>query len=827
MLISVALPVPLNRQFDYLPQSRNHALPAIGSRVRVPFGFQKLVGIVVGYVEEEHSQVPANKLKAIKQIIDDQPIFNEQMLAFAKWLAGYYHFPLGEVFMVMLPTLIHQGKPLDVFESHWRIAKHADLDTLGKSAHRQREQFNLIKLNGEHGTTEDILLMEGVERKYLKILADKGLIEHFTETRKLPKPVKLAKLPHTLNHEQSQAVTAIHKAIESQQYQGFLLNGVTGSGKTEVYLQAMQPVLEAGKQVLILVPEIGLTPQTKARFSQRFSASILLLHSGLSDSSRMQGWEDCKDGHAQIIIGTRSALLYAFADLGLIIVDETHDQSYKQQDSLRYNAPDVALYRGYQSKIPVILGTATPTLEQIKLAEDGKLTQLILSERAGHAKPPIFKLVDARHPDNVNLDNVNNVNNANNAHHSNHANRSSIGSNNQPVKTRTTFSTQADGTEQNTGLTPEVITAIRNTLEAGKQVLIFLNRRGYAPILLCGGCGWQADCPNCDSHLTVHKFTHPSPPLASSLSTSQARGTRGYLKCHHCGYQAGIPTTCPDCHSLNLDPVGMGTTRLTDSLHSIFANPQTSKKTYPIIQIDRDTTRRKGSWQRIYQQINRGEPSILVGTQMIAKGHHFPQVTLVVMPNADRGFLSSDFRSPEHTAQLMIQVAGRAGRATTIDSEAGMVLIQTLQPDNPLLLSLVRDGYQRFAQQLLKERDMMGLPPYVHACLIRCEGESLEKTHQALQDGINMLPQLHPLANQSAHSSTDSLTNSLTNNLAVSGVIDAPMAKRNGRYHSQVLILAKQRNHLHQVLNQWWEPMQALPSAKGLKLSLDIDPVGW
>lgn len=563
-------------------------------------------------------------------------------------------------------------------------------------------------------------------------------------------------MPLDLNDEQQLAVTAIIAAHEANRYTGFLLNGITGSGKTEVYLQAMQAVLEAGKQVLILVPEIGLTPQTRARFASRFAAHIVLLHSGMNNTHRLQGWQDCRTGHAQIIIGTRSAVLYPFADLGLIVVDEAHDGSYKQQDTLRYHAADVALYRGLQANIPVVLGTATPSLEHLKLVDDGKLVERQLQTRPGNAKLATMQLIDARL---------------------------------QSTHQQTTD----DGARYDTGLTDALIGAIRQTLEAGDQVLIFLNRRGYAQVLLCEACGWQADCPRCDAHLTVH---YNSQSQHNAYSSS-------YLKCHHCDWQAYIPTVCPDCGSQNLDAKGMGTTRLSENLHAIFANPQTSKELYPIIQIDRDTTRRKDSWENIYQRINQGNPAILVGTQMVAKGHHFPNVTLVCLPNADRGFLSADFRSPEHTAQLMIQVAGRAGRG----DKSGRVLIQTLQPDNELLLKLVKDGYLSFARELLQERKMMGLPPHRHAALIRCEGKTLAATTQALKDAIAHLPNAH--------------------NLAVLGPIDAPMSKKNSRYHAQLLLLAKDRRQLHHVLGQWWQPVLALPSAKYLKLTLDIDPVGW
>ncbi|WP_339340997.1 primosomal protein N' [uncultured Psychrobacter sp.] len=751
MLVQVALPVPLYRVFDYgVPADLS--LPEIGSRVEVSFGRQTLIGIVIAHIAQADSDVPVSKLKTINQCLDDEPIVDSAMLRLAYWLARYYHYPLGDVLAVMLPSLVRQGKPLDLLITHWRILPHVTDADFHANAVKQKQQFDMLKLHGERGASEDVLLLEGMQRSFLKTLEDKGLIERYIEHKSAPKPVSLAKMPLDLNDEQQQAVATITAAHSAEQYKGVLLNGITGSGKTEVYLQAMQAVLEAGKQVLILVPEIGLTPQTRARFASRFAAQIVLLHSGMTNTYRLQGWQDCRTGHAQIIIGTRSAVLYPFANLGLIIVDEAHDSSYKQQDTLRYHASDVALYRGLQYKIPVVLGTATPTLEHLKLVADGKLIECQLTTRPGSAKPATMQLIDAR------------------------------------LQT-THQQTADDGANYDTGLTDDLIKAIRQTLEAGEQVLIFLNRRGYAPVLLCEACGWQADCPRCDAHLTVHY--------------SRQNQSSSYLKCHHCDWQAYIPSSCPDCASQNLDTKGMGTTRLSENLHALFANPQTSKIQYPIIQIDRDTTRRKDSWENIYQRINEGKPAILVGTQMVAKGHHFPNVTLVCLPNADRGFLSADFRSPEHTAQLMIQVAGRAGRG----DKAGRVLIQTLQPDNPLLLKLVKDGYHSFAQSLLQERKMMGLPPYSYAALIRCEGKTLAATTQALKDAVAHLPTGHKLA--------------------VLGPIDAPMSKKNSRYHSQLLLLAKERAQLHHILKLWWQPVLALPSAKYLKLTLDIDPVGW
>lgn len=748
MFIQVALPVPLDAVFDY---AVTDALPVIGARVRVPFGNRQLIGIVVAHLTQP--SVDTRKIKAVSAVIDAEPIVDSTLLALAQWLSRYYHYPLGDVLAVMLPTLIRQGAPLKTEEQvYWRPLREAADHDFSTSAHKQRQQFGLFEqyyqqymasLGNADGATllgipEARLVEVGVERAFLQKFVAKGLIE---STCAVPPrgstKAAVASAVHALNPEQQQAVDKIQACARRGSYQGFLLNGITGSGKTEVYLQAIQCVLDQGQQVLILVPEIGLTPQTERRFSERFVANVVMLHSGLNDTIRLAGWQACHDGQAQIIIGTRSTILYSFANLGLVVVDEAHDGSYKQQDSLRYQATDVALYRGYQLGIPVILGTATPSLESLQLVNQGKLTELLLTSRAGNAQAAPLQLIDARQQ------------------------------------------------KWQHGLAHNLIQAIQATLEKDEQVLVFLNRRGYAPILLCDACGWQADCPRCDAHLTVHLKPVPM------------------LKCHHCDWQHAVPKQCPSCGSHNLDPVGMGTARLVEGLGELFPD-------VPIIQIDRDTTRRKNSWQALYQQIEDNPKAILVGTQMVAKGHHFPNVTLVAMPNVDRGFLSADFRSPEHTAQLIIQVAGRAGRA----DKAGRVLIQTLQPDNPALLNLIRHGYLYFARQLLAERQLLRLPPITHACLVRVESNSLDKNAAVLSQAMALLPSRAQLNALGIHTQ---------------GPLDAPMTKKNSRFYSQLLLLGQERQALHHLLDTWWPQVQQSPVIKATyaRLSLDIDPVGW
>lgn len=755
-LIRIALPTPLYQLFDYLCPTEcliDGTLPAIGSRVRVPFGRQELIGIVIAHINHADSNISQDKLRPIDECLDETPIITDQLLRLANWLSAYYHYPLGETLSVMLPSLINQGRSIIQKLNFWEVVDGID-DTfiqsqISKSAKRQWQIFNTIK-ESPAGLSELRLKELEVNKTQLKILENKGLIRSFISNVKpnlTPKTAQLLDEILPLNHEQKDAFDTIKHAIDDGIYQGILLNGITGSGKTEVYLQAIWHALSSGKQVLILIPEIGLTPQTKARFSSRFDANICVLHSGMTDAERLQGWQDCQTGQANIIIGTRSSVLYPFANLGLVIVDEAHDNSYKQQDHLRYHACEVAMWRGHQMGVPVVLGTATPSLEQLKLSHDRKLTECRLTKRAGNAKNPVLQLID--------------------------------------IRQGTKSIMQMNGNEQKTLLSNESIHQIKQRLAHGEQVLVFLNRRGYAPILICDACGWQADCPHCDAHLTLHKYPY------------------GQLKCHHCGFCTHTPRTCPECNSQNLQDLGLGTSKLSEQLHAIFANPQTTEQVYPILQIDRDTMRKKGAWEAMYTKILTGEPAILVGTQMIAKGHHFPNVTLVVVADADLGFLSPDFRSPEHTAQRIIQVAGRAGRA----EKAGDVLIQTRQPNNPLLITLIKYGYLAFADILLKERQLLGLPPYTHAALIRAESHNQNRARIAIEQIAKGLPDVP--------------------NLITSGATDAPMNKKNNRYHTQLLLLAKDRKTLHAVLSAHWQNLLALPTSKGVKISLDINPIGW
>lgn len=725
-LLRVALPVPMFQLFDYQLPDGVMQLPATGCRVCVPFGRQTLIGIVLG--KGDAAEVEPHKLRTALEILDQQPAIEPDLLRLLVWAAQYYHYPIGEVLLLALPTLLRQGRPLDILNHYWRVADPLPAASF-KTGSSQKLTFDILNLHDQRGAPETILQLMGVQRSQLKQLEKRGLAVEFMQPYQAdPHPVQLAELPLTPNSEQAVAIEQIHRLLG--QYHGVLLEGLTGSGKTEVYLQAMQPVLAAGQQVLVLVPEIGLTPQTIGRFQARFAAHVVMLHSGMTDVQRLNAWQMAQNGAAQIIIGTRSAIFTPLPKLGLIVIDEEHDLSYKQQDSFRYHARDLALRRGQLQLCPVILGTATPSLESLHLAQQSKLTHLRLTERAGTAVLAKMQLIDLR------------------------------------------------GQSRENGLSKPLLQAIRARLDANDQVLIFLNRRGYAPVLLCDACGWQADCPRCDAHLTVHQTP------------------RTHLHCHHCGYHSQLPTLCPACKSPNVLPIGTGTARLEETLRTHFADT-------PILRVDRDTTQRVGSWQAIYERANTEGAAILLGTQMLAKGHHFPHVTLVAILEADAGFLSSDFRAPERTAQIIMQVAGRAGRG----HKRGQVLIQTWQPDNPLLQTLIQQGYDQFADTTLQERQLAQLPPYRYAALIRAESRDRTLTQQFLTDALQLL-----------HAQDQ------TRCLEVWGPIPAPMERKAGIFRGHGLILCSQRKQLHHLLAHWWPQVWQMPERRQVRVSLDIDP---
>ncbi|WP_428035766.1 primosomal protein N' [Amphritea sp.] len=727
--LRLAIPSPLRRLFDYLPpQACDSAALIPGVRVQVPFGRREVTGVLIEVAES--TEVPPDKLKSAIAVLDTAPPMPGSILKLARWAGNYYQHPLGDALSQALPVLLRKGEPCEYAHQHlWRATADADIAQLGKTAARQRELLLLLQ---EHprGISEDAIRAEGGQTSLLKKLTEKNLAESFIHKPNTDhhSDQPLHEVPLTLNKEQQQAVSAI---TATKGFKPFLLQGVTGSGKTEVYLQAIEHFVRQGKQALILVPEIGLTPQTVARFKARFNLPVMVLHSNLTDRQRLDVWLQAREGVARIIIGTRSAIFTPLLNPGIIFIDEEHDTSFKQQDGFRYNARDLAVMRGNFEQIPVVLGTATPAIESLYNAQQGRYQWLKLNQRAGNALPPTFELLDIRQ---------------------------------LPL---------ADG------LSTPLIQQIKSHLQQGTQVLIFLNRRGFAPTLMCHDCGWLADCRRCDAHMTLHRKPY-------------------HLHCHHCDSQRPVPVICDHCGSTELKPVGAGTERTEEALQKLFPE-------FPVIRVDRDTTQRKNAMQHIMDRVHQGLPCILIGTQMLAKGHHFPKVTLVAILNADSGLFSADFRGMERTAQLILQVAGRAGRA----DHPGKVVMQTHHADHPTITSLVSEGYQAFAEQELSQRISAQLPPSMHCAMFRAEA-----SHQGVAE--RFLRKLRTLLEE------DILQ---PQGVQWIGPLPSPMEKRAGLFRAQLVLQSRDRKALHQQLHSLISAVESDPDARKVRWSVDVDPV--
>jgi len=743
-ILSIALPVPLRRCFDYSydpnqymenqkqtpDKDKGHL---IGRRVQVNFGSQVLIGVVVD--TKNHSDYALDKIKSIDHFIDTTPLINTTTLHFLTWAAHYYHYGLGEVIHAALPKPLRKGEPFTLFES----AKAYTLTThgLGLSAcalNRAKKQQAVL----QHLLTHGILLHNqrdtfGFSHAAIKGLIDKQLVCETTHVPNTQTPDKNTSIylkapPLTLTTEQDAAVSN----VIFHRFQCSLLEGVTGSGKTEVYMQLVARVLNAGKQALILIPEIGLCPQTISRFKERFNVAIAELHSGVSEKKRYANWQQANNGQARIIIGTRLAILAQSKELGIIIIDEEHDGSYKQQDTFRYSARDVGVYRANQLGIPIVLGSATPSLETLNNALNNKYTHLKLLKRAGNATPPKLLLNDTR------------------------------------------------GTLLQAGLSPFSLEKIRQTLQSGKQALLFLNRRGFASAFLCVQCGWVATCQGCEIPMTYH---------------NQPR----HLHCHRCDKQNGIPRHCPSCNNHKFSVKGLGTEQIAATLDTLFDN-------IPVIRIDRDTTNTKDGMQNQLSVAHEGHPCLLVGTQMLAKGHHLPNVNLVVVIDADQGFTSPDFRGVEHVGQLITQVAGRAGR----ESNTGEVVIQTLQPDNLMLNELIEHGYPAFARALLHLRKASNMPPFGYSAVLRAECKS---AHNAL----TLLNKAHDYV----------LENIVNRQITTIGPLAAPIEKTGHRFRFQYQLFSPSRKQLHSVIGTMLHNLETQPEARRTRWSIDIDPISF
>ncbi|OED40997.1 primosomal protein N' [Chromatiales bacterium (ex Bugula neritina AB1)] len=723
-VVKVAVAVPLSRVFDYLPlgQLKNYQP---GARVLVSFGPGKKVGVVLG---TGVSELAPARLKPVLQLLDTEPVLSEEIVQLVEWASGYYHHPVGECFAAALPGLLRKNsnaKPVPpCCYQATEQGKEAEADMLSR-APVQKRLLQFLTSSALAVTEGECQLFDPRWSAPMKELLKKGLAEKVWPDYSTLKP----KAGFKLNSEQEAAATAAADRLGS--YYPVLLYGITGSGKTEVYIDVARKVIERGQQVLLLLPEIGLTLQLLARFRSALACQVVAMHSAMNDTERLLAWQAAASGDAGVVIGTRSAIFTPMPGLALIVVDEEHDGSLKQQDGFRYHARDLALVRARRLKLPILLGSATPSLESLRNAKRGNFHLHRLTARAGPANEPQMILVDGR----------------------------------------------TGAGEQ--GLSQRLLTMMQEVLGRGEQVIVFINRRGYSPVLMCEVCSSIADCENCDAHMTVH-----------------ARS--GRLRCHHCGAERRVPVQCKVCEGTKLIRVGAGTERVDEVLSEKFPD-------YKLLRIDRDSTSRKGELQRHLQMAASGEAQILVGTQMLAKGHDFPNVTLVGIMDADRGLFGADFRSIEQMGQLIVQVAGRAGRAR----KKGTVLIQSQNTEHPLLHKLLDEGYSEFAAQLLEEREHAGWPPFAYVALLRADTKETSGAQ-------NYLRQIAELAG--------SIPVAQSSEVLVLGPAHAPMERLAGRYRAQLLFVAAARKPLHQLL-AWLRPtLEKLPSSRKVRWSIDVDP---
>ncbi|SFM61460.1 primosomal protein N' [Marinobacter zhejiangensis] len=715
--VRIALNRPLRRLFDY--QVPDDLQLAPGQRVRIPFGRQSAVGLVV----ETGTPTPDNfTLKNVNEALEAWPVLPEETLQLLRWAARYYQHPLGECLFMALPPALRRGRAAELkTEPSWQVA--GELDAIPARARRQRELWQWLSAQASAQPTKSIL-DRGFSRAQLNALRDAGLVTQGDQSpvSESPQP-ELAPLPPLTAHQQEafQALPPPESGFTTT-----LLFGITGSGKTEVYLHYLEKHLADEGQALVLVPEINLTPQTVARFRRYFGNRIAVWHSALNDSERLETWLRIRNGEPVILIGTRSAALLPFTRLSTLVVDEEHDSSYKQGEGFRYSGRDLAIYRAQLNQCPIILGSATPSLESVHNAQTGRYGLVKLEQRAGQAKPPAIQLMDVR-------------------------------------------SRPLEG-----GLSRPALMAIRQCLDAGQQALVFVNRRGYAPVMMCFDCGHTMECPRCDTRLTYHRRDRA-------------------MRCHHCDYQTAATDHCPSCQSEAFKPIGQGTERTEDVLSEQFPNT-------PVIRVDRDSTQRKGSIQGLLERVNSGAPCILVGTQMLAKGHDFANVTLVIVVNADGGLFSVDFRAPEQLIQTLIQVSGRAGRGKL----AGRVIVQTCHSDHPLLNALCKGQYLPIAGQMLAEREASHLPPFQAMAILRAEAGTMEASLRFLEHARNMAPAAQ---------------------LDIWGPLPAVIARRADRHRAQLVLLSPTRAQLARTLSQLTLTLDQQRQPPGLRWQVDVDPL--
>ncbi|GAA3929677.1 primosomal protein N' [Litoribacillus peritrichatus] len=727
--IEVAVNRPLFQTFTYAAQTRKK--PTVGTRVLVSIGPSQEVGII----SEVHNNKPERdfQIKSIIKLLDEESTLSKDVLALLSWASHYYLQPIGEMLFTFLPSFLKQNKPLtDLYDQTYLLNTQNSVATensIPTNAHKQQEAFNTFKT--KNALTKEELTQHSISQQTLNQLIKKNLICKQAVPPKPTAPPYPHQPEHKLTAEQANAVTHILQSDSC--FQSFLLEGITGSGKTEVYTQLCRHFLALNKQILLLVPEIGLTPQLQERLKERLDAPVVVLHSDIANKERAYRWLQTKHETPMVVLGTRSALACNLPKLGCIILDEEHDHSFKQQEGIRYHSKNLALVRARNLSIPIVLGSATPSLESYHNANTHKHTRIKLTKRATGAKLPELHLIDTN-----------------------------------KLPPSQVFSDEA-------------ISHIETTLSAHQQVLVFINRRGYAPTIQCNQCHWVAECQNCDVSLTVHKSTNS-------------------LDCHHCETKHPIPSQCPVCNSPYLQAMGFGSQRIESELNQLFPNIK-------ILRMDRDSTQTKGSLEKIREELNTEQPCILVGTQMVAKGHDFPNLTLTVVLNSDNGLHSHDFRGTETLTQTLIQVAGRSGRKAR-----GQVLIQTNYPEHPIFEVLKQQDYKRFALTELQHRQEQQLPPFSHQATIRMNSLGDATAASRLTNLQQILTNYsHTLPKQSQ--------------LHISSAMPATIERKSNWYRYLIVLSSPCRNTLHHSLHFARSELLKSRRSKKLKWVIDVDPI--
>ncbi len=731
LALHVALPVPLPHGFDYaVPTGAAVDSGWIGCRVRVPLGPRQMIGVVVDVRPVPDTQA----LRRIEARLDATPILGGELLRSLTWAAQYYQHPLGEVLATALPAWFRRRR-----QAPRRTPTAFELTTVGRAALAARPPRAGCAAAGlqlaltEGARPRSAVATSPAAIRTLRLWLRQGWIAEC----EAPVADTVASRGPELNAAQRNAIDHIQSGAG---FRTVVLDGVTGSGKTEVYLRLIAAELAAGRQSLVLVPEIGLTPQLLERLESRLGVPVGVLHSGLAAGARAGVWQDAAQGRLRVVLGTRSAVFVPLRDPGLIVIDEEHDSSFKQQDGFRYHARDLALVRAQAMGIPIVLGSATPALETLANVAQGRYGRMRLPERAGGARPPAVQVLDLC------------------------------------------------GQALPDGLLERTRAALRACLARGEQALVFRNQRGYAPVLLCHDCGWFPACPRCSTRATD----------ARALTWHRVAGR---MRCHHCGLGQSAPTNCAQCGSLALAATGFGTQRLEQTLAQAFPEAR-------IVRADADSARGPGGLSALLDPLAEGGPALLVGTQMLAKGHDLPRLTLAVVLGVDAALMAADFRAPERFAQLLVQVSGRVGRS----DRAGQVLIQTHQARHPLLRQILDGGYEAFATTELELRRAANLPPFAAQALLRAEARSAEVVGNYLDAAV-------------AAFDADQPADPTRNPVARVGPLPAPQPRRAGYVRGQVLLESPRRADLHARLQLWVPRLHALPSARQVRWSLDVDPI--